>query len=75
MKVDCIINGQIRLIICPENDMETEVLKQLMKQDNTLTEIRSSIQIVGKSISHAIMIERKTPEQNSKDDSTKEENM
>jgi hypothetical protein len=74
MKVECIINGQVRMIICPENDMEAEVLKQLMKQDNQLSEIRSTVQIVGKSISHAIMIERKAPEV-IKDDSSKEEGM
>lgn len=72
MKVECIINGQVRMIICPENDMEAEVLKQLMKQDNQLSEIRSTIQIVGKSISHAIMIERRTPEV-TKDDSQEKE--
>lgn len=62
MKIDCLINGQIKLVIHPENDMETEVLKQLMKQDNTLSEIRSSVQILGKTITHAIMIERKQQE-------------
>jgi hypothetical protein len=62
MKIDCLINGQIKLVIHPENDMETEVLKQLMKQDNMLSEIRSSVQILGKTITHAIMIERKPQE-------------
>ena len=62
MKIDCLINGQIKLVIHPDNDMETEVLKQLMKQDNMLSEIRSSVQILGKTITHAIMIERKPQE-------------
>jgi hypothetical protein len=73
MKVECIINGQIRMLIYPENDMESEILKQMMKQDNTLTEIRSSIQLLGRNISHAVMIERKSVD--NKDDSTKEEEM
>lgn len=74
MKVECVINGQIRLIICPENDMETEVLKQLMKQDNTLTEIRTSVQVLGKSINHALLIERRAPE-TSKEDVSQEKEM
>jgi len=74
MKIDCLINGQIKLVIHPENDMETEVLKQLMKQDNTLSEIRSSVQILGKTITHAIMIERK-PQDIKKDDAGEEKEM
>jgi hypothetical protein len=78
MKVECVINGQVRMIIYPENEMEIEIIKQMMKQDNALMEVRSSVQLLGKSISNALIIERRNtndPIVTKKDDSTQEENM
>jgi hypothetical protein len=79
MKVECVINGQVRMIIYPENEMETEIIKQLMKQDNTLMEVRSSIQLLGKNIHHAMIVERRNTNEPPivvrRDDSTQEENM
>lgn len=57
MKVECVINGQVRMIIYPENEMEEMVIAQLMKQSNSLTEIRTTVSILGKQITHGLLIE------------------
>lgn len=57
MKVECVINGQVRMIIYPETEMEEMVISQLMKQANSLTEIRSSVFILGKQITRGLLIE------------------
>ena len=45
------------MLITPENEMEEKIISQLMKQVNTLTEVRTSIFILGKQIHHGILIE------------------
>ena len=60
MKVECVINGQVRMLITPENEMEEKIIGQLMKQVNTFTEVRSSIFILGRQINHGILIETAT---------------
>ena len=59
MKVDTLLNGSITLILVPENDAEKEILKALVKQDNDITELRSTVTILSKSITNGIMIAKK----------------
>ena len=59
MKVDTLINGHITVILTPENDAEKEILKALVKQDNHISELRSTVTILSKSISNGIMITKK----------------
>lgn len=61
MKVDTLLNGSIILILVPENDAEKEILKALVKQDNDISELRSTVTILSKSISNGIMISKKVP--------------
>lgn len=69
MKVESIVNGDVKLLLIPENTMEEEVIKQLMKQENELTEIRSTVQILNKSVKYAVLIGKKT---NNKEEDPKE---
>jgi len=59
MKVDTLLNGHITLILTPENDAEKEILKALVKQDNQISELRSTVTVLSKSISNGIMITKK----------------
>jgi len=56
MKTDILINGHIALVITPENEMEKEILKALCKQDNEMIELRSAVQVLGKTLRDGIVI-------------------
>jgi len=62
MKVDTLLNGSITLILVPENDYEKEVLKALVKQDNDISELRSTATLLSKSITNGIIIAKKIPQ-------------
>lgn len=47
--------------------MEEELLKQLTKQDNSITEIRTAVPLINKNVQSGIMIGKKT---NKKEDET-----
>lgn len=49
MEVHFLVNGGVSLLLNPENQAEEELLKQMMKQDNELTELRSTVVILNKS--------------------------
>lgn len=56
MKVQIVANGKVSVVISPENTMEEEALKQLMRQDNELTEIRNGVTVLGSQYNQGIMI-------------------
>ena len=56
MQVEFIMNGSVSLILCPDNAAEEAMLKQMMKQNNDITEIRSRITVVNKSFSTGLII-------------------
>lgn len=61
MLTDFIVNASgTTLIVTPENPMEEELLKQLTKQDNVITEIRTAVPLINKTIQGGLMIGRKT---------------
>jgi hypothetical protein len=60
MQVEFIVNGGVSLLFSPENEAEEALLKQMMKQDNDLTEIRSAVTILSKTFRHGILICKKT---------------
>lgn len=71
MLTDIIVNSSgVSLILSAENPMEEELLKQLTKQDNSITEIRTAVPLVNKSVQNGIIIGRKT---NKKDEEDKPE--
>jgi hypothetical protein len=59
MQVEFIMNGSVSLILSPENAAEEALLKQLVKQNNDIIEIRSRITVVNKSFSNGIIIGKK----------------
>ena len=49
MNIEFIVNGGVSMLISPETPMEEEMLKQMLKQSNDITEIRSTVQVLNKS--------------------------
>jgi hypothetical protein len=60
MQVEFIVNGGVSLLFSPENEAEEALLKQMMKQDNDLTEIRSAVTILSKTFRHGVLICKKS---------------
>ena len=60
MQVEFIVNGGVSLLFCPENEAEEALLKQMMKQDNDLTEIRSAVTVLSKTFRHGVLICKKS---------------
>ena len=80
MQVEFIVNGGVSLLFSPENEAEEALLKQMMKQDNDLTEIRSAVTILSKTFRHGVLICKKsatrdTLEIKEPDNDTKEETL
>jgi hypothetical protein len=47
-------------LLSPETEAEAELLKQIMKQDNDLIELRSSVVLLNKSFQRGILIAKKS---------------
>jgi len=60
MQVEFIVNGGVSLLFSPENEAEEALLKQMMKQDNDLTEIRSAVTVLSKTFRHGVLICKKS---------------
>ena len=60
MQVEFIVNGGVSLLFSPENEAEEALLKQMMKQDNDLTEIRSAVTVLSKTFRHGVLIAKKS---------------
>ena len=59
MQIEFLLNGGVSLILSPENQMEEELIKGLMKQQNDLTEFRTAVVIVNKKFRNGIIIGKK----------------
>jgi hypothetical protein len=59
MRHEFLVNGQVTLVLIPENEMEEQLLKQLMRQTNDLTEIRTALQILGKPLRNGVILSPK----------------
>jgi hypothetical protein len=59
MQTEFIVNGGVSLLLIPDNDAEEALIKQLMKQNNDLTEIRSRIMVLNKSFNNGVLIGKK----------------
>ena len=59
MKADVILNGSIRIVLIPENDMEKLALTQICKSDVEATLIDKQTQILDKVIHDAMVIKPK----------------
>jgi hypothetical protein len=60
MQVEFIVNGGISLIFSPDNPMEEELVKALMKQQNEIMEFRTAQTILNKTFRNGIVIGKKT---------------
>jgi hypothetical protein len=56
MQIELLVNGGVSILLSPDNVMEEELIKQLMKQDNILTEIRSNIVVLNKTFRNGVLI-------------------
>jgi len=80
MHVEFIANGGVSLLLAPENEMEEALLRQMMKQENDLTDVRSSVTVINKTFRNCVLIGRKgqapkllpTADTTSENESTKE---
>lgn len=61
MQLEILVNEGVSVILSPENEMEEALLKQLMKQTNDLTEIRSNVMVLNKTYRSGIVISKRTP--------------
>ena len=59
MQIEFLVNGGVSLLLSPENEMEEALLKQMMKQDNELTEIRSSVVVLNKTFRNGVLLSKK----------------
>ena len=59
MQADFIVNGGVKLLLIPQTPAEEELVKQLLRQDNELTEIRGQVQVLNKSIKNGLLISAK----------------
>jgi hypothetical protein len=56
MKVHIVANGSVQLVISPEDKMEEEFLKKLMKQQNEVVITHSAHVILGKNLNVGSLI-------------------
>lgn len=56
MRTEFVINGGVTLVLGPENSMEEEILKKLIKQSNEIIEVRTAVTVLGKVIRGSVLI-------------------
>lgn len=64
--------GNLCLVLSPENTLEEELIKSLVKQDNVMHQARSGITVFNRTLPNALVIGKKSvlePEKGNKDDS------
>jgi hypothetical protein len=60
MKVEFIVNGGLCLVLSPDTVLEEELLKTLVKQDNTLVQARGGITVFNRTLANALLIGKKS---------------
>lgn len=60
MQVEFIVNGGVSLLFAPENEAEEALLKQMMKQDNDINEIRTAVTVLSKTFRNGVLICKKS---------------
>ena len=73
MQVEFLVNGGVSLLLSPENEMEEALLKQMMRQPNELTEIRSAVTVLNKTFRSGILIGKRIAGSNQIDEKSKDE--
>ena len=76
MQIEFLVNGGVSLLLAPENEMEEALLKQMMKQRNDITEIRTTVHVLNKSFRNGILVGKKNlgimPNENAPDEDREE---
>lgn len=78
MQVEFLVNGGVSLLLSPENEMEEALLKQMMKQNNDITEIRTAVTVLNRTFRNGVLIGKRvfgTNTDKPKDDVSEEETM
>jgi hypothetical protein len=60
MQIEVLVSDGVTVVLSPENEMEEALLKQLMKQSNDITEIRSTVMLLNKTYRSGIVIGKTT---------------
>ena len=53
-------NGVLSLLLIPENTLEEELIKSLVKQDNVIQQSRSGITVLNKTLANALVISKRS---------------
>jgi hypothetical protein len=64
MRVDVILNGTTRIVLIPENDVESAILGMVAKMDLEATAINQHTQILDKVVQDAVVIGPKKTREN-----------
>jgi len=59
MKIETIVNGGVTIVLIPENDLDTAMLKQLAGQNNEIQEIRSGATVLNRTFTSGLVIGKK----------------
>ncbi len=59
MKVEVLMNGTTKIVLIPENDIETAILNNISKNDVQATSITQHTQILDKIIQEGLVISPK----------------
>lgn len=59
MKTDIILNGSVKIVLVPENDLEKAILAQFSKLDIESKLIESHTQILDKTLQDGLIIQSK----------------
>jgi hypothetical protein len=54
------MNETLTLVLTPENALEEELLKSLVKQDNVLQQARGGITVFNKTLANALIIGKRS---------------
>jgi hypothetical protein len=60
MQIEFLVNDGVALLLSPENPMEEELLKQMLKQDNDISEVRSTVVVLNKTFKNGVFIAKKS---------------
>lgn len=53
-------NGVLSLVLSPENTLEEELIKALVRQDNVIQQARSGITVFNKTLANALVISKRS---------------
>jgi hypothetical protein len=76
MHVEFLIGDDgVCLVMSPEGALEEELLKTLVKQDNTMQQARAGITVFNKTLGNALVIAKKSVLESKKTNEDNKENM